>query len=522
MKGGSPSTKGGGDQRLCRTGEPRTDAPETSSSATRMRESADAAGLNDRAPSWELPFLFALGLVISVLMIARSQVDGDALCLLARGWLLAKKGIWAPFGNPAATSCGGYVPGGLTALVVGLPLTVWMDHRAPVVLILICHVIAYLLLDRLLKETLGSRARLVFAIIYWLNPWRLYNSAWLDNSNYVFLTGAVHAWTCYRQRNRPSFLHSTLLVAAVGLTFQLHLDAMLLVIAAVLLWLRGYWKPHWGGVALGALITFGALIPFLLEVRQHPEIIPGSRGFLGSNLVKVWPVLKGILYWVRYASLWCSHRMLLLDFTPSLGSSADGVLTPLFFVLSRVVGPLTGVFTLLANVWVWRRRRTQGKLIPADRVPSRIWLREYTIWVFAACVIGNALSPSVVMWWHNLIVLHAAVLPIVLWSDALLGTRSAPAVRRVMAPYLALSVVLLLGMAFGSNQYRRGGRDAKAIVLDTDHEIVRDLRLTECCDISVDPETGQWPRKNSPFYMLYVRPFTIPPPDQRKGGEPTN
>jgi len=185
------------------------------------------------------------------------------------------------------------------------------------------------------------------------------------------------------------------------------------------------------------------------------------------------------------------------------------------------VGPLTAVFTLLANAWVWRRRRTERKLVPADRVPSRIWLREYTVWVFAACVIGNALSPSVVMWWHNLIVLHAAVLPIVLWSDALLRTRRAPAVRRGMAPYLALSVILL-GMALGSNQYRRGGRDAQAMVLGTDHEILRDLRLTECCDISVDPATGLWPRKNSPFYMLYVRPFTIPPPDQREGGQPAN
>jgi len=489
--------KAGGDQRSGPAREPR----------------ANEAGMSGRVRRWGLPSLFTLGLVISVFMTARTQVGGDGLCLLARGWVLAEKGMWAPVGNPASTSAGGYVPGGLTALLVGLPLKAWMDHRAPVALILLCHVVAYLLLDRLLGETLGPRARLVFAIIYWLNPWRLCNSAWLDNSNYLFLTGAVHAWACHRQRHRPSFLYSTLLVAAVGLTFQLHMAAMILVIASVILYLRGYWKPHWGGVALGTLITFGTLIPFLIEAREHPEIIPGSAGYLGMNLVRVWPPFKGFGYWFRYASLWCSKNTLAFDFTPSFGSSADGVLSPLFFVLGRLVGPVTIIPTLLANAWILRRRRTQRGLVPADRSSSRIWLRQYALWVLAACVISNALSPTGVTWWHNLIGLHATLLPMLLWSDALFRTRRAPAVRRWMAAYLALSVVLLLGMAFGSEQYRRNGRDVKPLIVDTDHEMLHDLRLTECCNIIVDPEKGLWPRKGSYFYESYVRPFTIPPPN---------
>ena len=179
--------------------------------------------------------LFGLGLAISLLMLARVQVAGDGISLLSRGWLLAAKHIWVPLGNPVASSAGGYVPGGLTALVVGLPLQLWMHPRAPVVLILLCHVLAYLMIDRVVGEALGRRARLVFAVVYWLNPWRLYQSAWLDNSNYLFLTGALHLWACYRQRHTPSFLLSALLVGGVGLTFQLHVDAMIPVIAAVLL-----------------------------------------------------------------------------------------------------------------------------------------------------------------------------------------------------------------------------------------------------------------------------------------------
>jgi len=442
-------------------------------------------------------------------MLARTQVGGDAIGLLSRGWLLAEKGIWVPFGNPVASSAGGYVPGGLTALLVGLPLALWMDPRAPVAVILLFHVAAYSLLDRVVGEALGCRARVVLAVLYWLNPWRLHQSAWLDNSNYVFLAGALHLFACYQQRSAPSFLYSALLVGGVGLTFQLHLDAMILVIAAVLLWLRGAWRPHWGGVAAGAAVAALALVPFFLEVAREPRVFPGSQGTLGRNLVEIWPPLKGALYWLRYASLDCSKSMWNLDFTPALGAQANALLSPLFSVLRRLAS-LTVLASVAANLWLWRRA---GRSSGADGATSaRSWLREYALSSFAACLIANALSPSVVNWWHNLIALHAAVLPLVLAADALLAGPRAPWVWRGIAAWAALSLLFLFGMVLASGQYRRGGREPVAYVLDSDHEMVRELRLLECCGISVDPETGFWPRKDSYFYLRYDRPFLIPPP----------
>ena len=79
---------------------------------------------------WRLLALFVIGLLISLIMLARSQVGGDQFNLLARGWLLADEGVWIQYGNP--TSAGGNEPGGLTSLLVGLPLMVWRDYRAPV------------------------------------------------------------------------------------------------------------------------------------------------------------------------------------------------------------------------------------------------------------------------------------------------------------------------------------------------------------------------------------------------------
>src|SRR5262249_10884516 len=162
------------------------------------------------------------GLALSVLFWTRQAIGGDQLNLLARGWLLAVEGRWIPYGNPMST--GGATPGGLTSLLVGLPLMVWRDYRAPSVVILLSHAAAvlllshaaaFLLLDRALRPILSPRERLLFAVFYWLNPWRVFFSGYLWNPNYLYLFGAVHLATALRLRRRAgaldSFVHAACL-----------------------------------------------------------------------------------------------------------------------------------------------------------------------------------------------------------------------------------------------------------------------------------------------------------------------
>jgi hypothetical protein len=115
--------------------------------------------LSDRAASRRVWACFAAGLALSLAMVARSQVGGDQLNLLARGWMLAAEGRWISFGNPMST--GGKAPGGITSLLVGLPLMIWRDHRAPTLVILLFHVLAYGLLDRTLRPVLSAVTLLV-------------------------------------------------------------------------------------------------------------------------------------------------------------------------------------------------------------------------------------------------------------------------------------------------------------------------------------------------------------------------
>jgi hypothetical protein len=158
---------------------------------------------DSRVPSQRLfRLVIGLGAVFSILMLARSQVAGDQLNMLARGWLLVAEGQWIPFGLP--TSAGGKAPGGLTALVTGLPLLAWKHHRAPSLLLLALQVVAYVLLDRLVSRIAGQGGRLLFAILYWLSPWRLYHSTFLWNPSYMLFFGALHLWSTHRQRHRES------------------------------------------------------------------------------------------------------------------------------------------------------------------------------------------------------------------------------------------------------------------------------------------------------------------------------
>jgi hypothetical protein len=275
-----------------------------------------------RSPTRLLLIIGLAGLALTALLFWRGQAFGDQLSLLARGWLLAARGELVPYGNPLST--GGHEPGALTSLLVGLPLFAWMDYRAPVVPIVLAHLLAWWLLDRVVREALDGRARVLLGVLFWLSPWRLYFSGFLWNPNYLFLFGAMHLWSAWRQAERPRFWASAVQALASGLTFQLHASFILLAAASALLWWRGWQRLHWGGLAFGGALASLTLVPWLLSLGTHPEITAASKGFLGRGLVEVYPVIRGLAYWVRYASLAVSHKMLILDFSPSRGRRGGG------------------------------------------------------------------------------------------------------------------------------------------------------------------------------------------------------
>jgi hypothetical protein len=455
----------------------------------------DLRHLSDRTAVRLVGASFLIGLAISIFMVFRSQVGGDQLNLLARGWLLADEGRWIPYGNPMST--GGKAPGGITSVLVGLPLMVWRDHRAATAVVLLFHVLAYWLLDRTLRPILSPAERALFALLYWLNPWRMYFSAFLWNPNYLFLAGAVHLWACLAQRERARFGPSLVLGATLVLAFQIHASFLLLAVSSFLLWLRGYFRPHWTAGSLGALAAAVPLVPWVRDLLAQPAILAGAdKGFLGRGLVFVFPLLRGLIYWLRYSSLYLSEKMARFDFGDFLAPEPGARIGRAVSVGLSVVLPLTALLPLLANRRLWRSWRTRTWLRPG--FSDRTWLKGYALWTFLAATVVFALSPTTIMMWQALIVLHASVLPLVLWAGPLLRSRrwSERAARGVWI-YAAASLVLLVLIPLGSTHYRCAGHgdgaDSFGLALRHDHRMLYELHVQATCPLPVNDPKGWWP-----------------------------
>jgi hypothetical protein len=420
-----------------------------------------------------LATIFVCGLGASVLMACRSQVGGDQLQLVARGWLLAKRGIVVPYGNP--TSNGGFSAGSLTSIVAGVPMMVWPHHRAPVALIIITHVVAFLLLDRTFRRILNPSERLLFAVFYWLNPWRIYLSGFLWNPNYLFVFGALHAWTSWKQKDRPSFWLSFLHVGGIAMAFQLHPSFLLLVVPSAFLALRRYVRFNFLGVAAGVVAGALALIPFAIAANADPSILPTGEGFPGRALI-YGSIFRGAGYWIRYGSLMVSEKFVRVPWD-------------IAETLFRVVGIASVIASLAANWWFWRRPK--GRFAPyRSEDGDRAWLSGYGRWCFAGGLIVYALAPTSPMPWQGVLLFHAAVLPMVFWCGSYL-TRFPGAVRGGTILFAVFSLMMMATVAAGGPRFRCAPEpDGSVYPLIRDHAMFHDLGVHATCRWPIDPIKG--------------------------------
>jgi hypothetical protein len=433
--------------------------------------------------------VLGMGLVVGLLMAFRGQASMDQYFGLVRGWMWYAEGWLPPFG--LHMSADGYQPGSFVGVLTGLPLFAWESFHAVHLFVLLTHLLAYLLIDRTLRDVLATHERLLLAVFYWLNPWQLYFAGHLWNPNWLFLVGALHLWTASSQRDRGRFWMSLIHVLTVGLAFQIHSSFLILAFAWVFLWWRGYFRVQiWGAIAGASFVLF-SLLPWFLVAVDHPDVLPMQGGFPGRGLVTVYPLVRGVIYWLRYPVLYFGRDLTSFDFTTSLGPAVDAVLTPFFTVITRILGPLTILFSLAANVWFLQRRRWAAfRRLPATASP-REWLHGYVRWTLVATLLSFCLSPTTIMMWHALIVLHAAILPVVLWLGALWRTRWATRARVAVLIHAIVLVLIGLGMTFGTPMYRKGGRDGVGVVVSEPHPMLDRLGVSRHGTVRVDPDAGE-------------------------------
>jgi hypothetical protein len=397
--------------------------------------------------------LFALGFSTGLLMVRNSQLSGDQMPMLELGWQLARHHVWVAHGM--VTSAGGYSPGGVTGLLTGIQLLLWSDYRSPALFILIFNAAAFLLLMRTVRPALTELGQLLLLLLLWLSPWHLYFSSHLWDPNYMFVFAVLHLATAQRMWRYNELWTTAAHVLILGLGLQMHTSAAVLCILSLLLYVNGLIRVNWTGFALGVLLCVASVVPWMLALGHHPELMPGGKGFPLRGLLYVFPLLRGILYWVKISSLSLAGQMEDFNFIPALGVALDTVLRPLAHSLTL----LTQVSVIGCGWLQWRFFRKR-LLLPfrIQRAPSqpRRWLQLYVTAFLWAALIAFALSPTTIMHWQVLIALPASALAVIMSTEVLARSRFRLQIRRVARVWSVAAVALLFCEAVASPMYRCG------------------------------------------------------------------
>lgn len=364
------------------------------------------------------------GLLLSWLFSDHQLLTGDQTQMLYKGYLGAYEGIWLSYGN--AASAVGNVPGSLSAWLIGGPLLLWDSPYAPMVLLLAMRLVGFLLFDAVIRQVFDDRVRLLFLVLCWLNPWFQYESL-LYNPSYLFLFSAMHCWSAWHMRERASFWHMIVHLLAIGMAMQLHYSWPLLAVMSTYLFWRRILKVSWSGVVVATLLIGASLIPYAMEVMSNSHITqnvdPEARQrYIGWGLVHVYPVLKSVLYWLRYGS-WLFASKLVND-TQFIWLAGHEYLQMAAVWLWRVViygvGSATVLLAAKANWLLWRELKP--RLLRSDRAPvdGESWLGLYALAAVLAVLVSAALSPIIFNYWHLMLIFPYALFPILLllvrWS----------------------------------------------------------------------------------------------------------
>jgi hypothetical protein len=362
---------------------------------------------------WAL-YLFVLGCALHIFLALRSWIGGDQIYLLSLGLDYSLHGHLQPFAK--MMSGAGANPGILMQLLVGIPLMVLQHFQSPMILIILIHIIGGALFLAVIKDGLGERAAFIAVIAYWLSPWRLYNAGFLWEPSYIFLPAAAHLWACYTSREKASLLPSFILGLSLFTAIQIHNSAFVLILLTVFLILRKNIKLRWvsflGGIVAGSL----TLIPALLSIIQGtiPEA-RASEGYIGWSFVKIYPALKGIVYWFTLGAIDMVRPLKETVFLSDQYQTLHGAwsVERIWIHLLQFICVLSVVISIRASWWWWRKNKTEEQ----KSTKNEDWLRQYAMGSAICLFVSAALSPIVLQGWQVVIVLHSAVLPVIVWTD---------------------------------------------------------------------------------------------------------
>jgi hypothetical protein len=374
---------------------------------------------------WLYALGFTVGLVFTFLYAQNQILTGDQTQMLYKGYLGAYQDTWLSYGN--AASAVGNVPGSLSTWLIGVPLLVWDSPWSPMVLLVLLRIVSLVLLDNVIKTMLPEKdnalMRLLFLALYWLNPWFLYDSL-LYNPSYLCLFAAMHLWSASKMRLGKSFGYTFVHVLSIGLAMQLHYSWPILAVISVYLFYRQMGHVSWFGALAAVAALLLSLVPYFQEYAVNENLTRESDRYIGYGLVHVYPVLKALLYWLRYGSMLFSNKVIAygeFDWLTQIEWLKLSALA-LWKTLVFVVGAVTVVVSARLN-WLWWKRVKPLCLRGRGNVDGQQWVELYAFGAIVGVLISAALSPITFSYWHLIMVYPFAILPILIGIHAILVTK---------------------------------------------------------------------------------------------------
>lgn len=374
---------------------------------------------HERTP-WYFHCGVLLGLLISVYYSMHQILTGDQIQMLQKGYLAAHQNIWLHYGNAASTM--GNVPGSLSTLLVALPLKLYDSPFSPMLLLIILRLAGFLLFDSVIRQTFPQHVRILFLILCWLNPWFQFESL-LYNPSYLFFCSALHFWSAFNLRDKAFFSYSMLHVLSIGLAAQLHYSWPILFIISTCLILNKKIKINWLSSALGIALILISLLPYYINILNSPSILhspspEAAKRYIGWGGVHIYPVMKSLVYWLRYASFLYPNKLITganFDWLTD-NETIKHTVVYLWRGMIFIIGGISIIIAVIANKFCLLRVKSFFSTKNNSEITSETWMLFFISSSVIAVLISAALSPIVLIYWHLMLVFPFALFPILLFS----------------------------------------------------------------------------------------------------------
>lgn len=374
-------------------------------------------------------YLFLLLIILAFAAVSwfyqiNQSFNHDQLQMLLKGYYAAFNSTYLPFGNESGIM--GNVPGMLSSWLMGFPLQVYMHPYAPAVFQTLIRAIGIVIFANALSLLFTRRVVLLGTFLFALSPWTLYQSMLYSPAYLTFCAPLV--LNCllrlrydyhdhYHDKNsRHRVFPSFFLIIAFGMIMQLHFSWPVLVVGALILWLRRDIKVSYLGLGLGLLVIAISLLPYIQEVISNPNLLnhadaSAQDGYFGYGLLHVYPLFKGLLYWLRFASFSVSEQAIIPKIADDY-SLAIVILCWAWIILSQAFGVISAIIAAYGNLFA-----LSGAKAGTDVAKSQ-FIRGLTISFMLAVIIASAASSEVVNSSHIALVLPFALIPLLAWLSA--------------------------------------------------------------------------------------------------------